>query len=133
MARAADTSTGGAKPTIAALARDQDVTAAFQALKDGDAFDVCLADGLEPETIAVIRGHELVPAEAFRVPGVEGPVRFVDEIDLVRVAEVAVAATRVPDAFEAYCRRVSPVPLPHFLSALALLVGKGLLRARLAG
>ena len=120
--------TEGAKPTLAAFARDDDVIAAFQALKDGDAFDVRLADGLEFDTVGVIRGRELVPAPAFRVPGV-GRARYGSS---TRSTSSGSRRWRSrPGACRTRSRRTAggcrPSRSRNFFRALALLVGKGLL------
>ncbi|HEX4934787.1 MAG TPA: hypothetical protein VFV33_16470, partial [Gemmatimonadaceae bacterium] len=51
-------------------------------------------------------------------------VRWVRNVDLLRLSDLAPAHRQVPDLFDAYTRAAPPVPLPDFLGALALLVGK---------
>ena len=53
--------------------------------------------------------------------------RYVRNVDLRRMVEVAPASDRVPDIYEAYNRRGAPAPLPNFLAALAFAVGAGFL------
>ena len=54
-------------------------------------------------------------------------VRFLRDIDLVRLVELAPEHEQVPDLFEAYIRRCPPVSLPDFLGALSVLLAKGAL------
>jgi hypothetical protein len=50
----------------------------------------------------------------------------VRNVDLVRLSELAPAFDDVPELFDAYNRFAPPVPLPDFLGALSLLIGKGI-------
>jgi hypothetical protein len=52
----------------------------------------------------------------------------VRNVDLVRLSELAPSHTQVPDLFDAYNRVASPAPLPDFLGALSMLIGKGFLQ-----
>ena len=56
-----------------------------------------------------------------------GGARFVRNIDLRRLVEVAPTFDQVPDIYEAYNRSGAAAPLPDFLAALALTVGAGFL------
>ena len=51
-------------------------------------------------------------------------VRHVRGVDLLVLLELAPSESQVPDLFEAYLRRCSPVALPDFLSALATAVAR---------
>jgi len=55
-------------------------------------------------------------------------VRFLRDIDLVQLVELAPDHRQVPDLYEAYNRRCAPVSLPDFLGALSVLLAKGALR-----
>lgn len=70
---------------------------------------------------------------AFRGPGValekalvsdafEQPVRFIENVDLTRLVELAADQRQVGELFDGYCAREAPVPLPSFLRALSVLV-----------
>ncbi|HEV3139538.1 MAG TPA: hypothetical protein VGY57_03430, partial [Vicinamibacterales bacterium] len=87
--------------------------------------DLRLADRLPLERRPVVRGREIVLEEAL-----EGGLRFVGNVDLLKLAEMATHHRQVPDLFEAYCRDCSPVPLPSVVSGLSLLVAKGILHER---
>ena len=68
----------------------------------------------------VLEDHVVVPA--FR-----DAVRYVRSVDLVQIIALAPAHDQVPDLYAAYNRAAAPVPLPDFLGALSVLVGKGAL------
>ncbi len=53
--------------------------------------------------------------------------RYVRNVDLRRLVDVAPDSDRVPDLFEAYNRRAAAVPLPDFLAALSFAVGANFL------
>jgi hypothetical protein len=57
-------------------------------------------------------------------------VRFVADVDVVALAEMAPQALDVPGLFDGYCRHVAPVALPDFLRALATAVARGWLVAQ---
>ncbi|WP_420637389.1 NAD(P)/FAD-dependent oxidoreductase [Candidatus Palauibacter sp.] len=56
-----------------------------------------------------------------------GGARFLRNVDLRRLTNVAPTLDQVPDIYQAYNRLGSPVPLPDFLAVLAFAVGAGLL------
>jgi flavin-dependent dehydrogenase len=107
------------------VSRDPDVQRAFAAFKAASRIDLTLADGIRFEPRAVIRGREIVLEEAL-----EGGLRFTGHVDLVALARMAGEHRRVPDLFDAYCRRHAPVPLPSLVSGLSLLVARGILHER---
>lgn len=51
-------------------------------------------------------------------------VRYVHDVDLLALVQLAPAHTSVPALFEAYNSRHAPVALPHFLAALATAVAQ---------
>jgi len=71
-----------------------------------------------------VSGREIVLepriVEADRPEG----VRYLRDVDLLAVLELAPSFAQVPDLFEAYCRRAGPVALPDFLYALATAVAR---------
>jgi flavin-dependent dehydrogenase len=52
-------------------------------------------------------------------------VRYVEDVDVIALADLASAVDTVPDLFDAYNRRAAPVSLPQFLTALATAVARG--------
>jgi hypothetical protein len=57
-------------------------------------------------------------------------VRFLNNVDLVALAELTRQPQTVPTLFEAYRRAHAPVPLPNILGALSFLIAKGILTSR---
>ena len=107
-------------------ARDEsDVAAVFERFKASAAINLQLADRLPLESRPVVRGREIVLE-----PALAGGLRFVGNVDLLKLAEMAPRHHQVPDLFDAYCRDCSPVPLPSVVSGLSLLVAKGILYER---
>ena len=53
--------------------------------------------------------------------------RYVRNVDLRQLVDIAPGFDQVPDIYEAYNREGAPAPLPDFLAALALTVGAGFL------
>jgi hypothetical protein len=52
-------------------------------------------------------------------------VRFLYDVDMVTLVEVAPACRQVPDLYEAYVIRMGPVDLAAFLTALATAIARG--------
>ena len=99
--------------------------AVFARFKAAPSIDLRLADGLPLEPRPVVRGREIVVEDAFA-----GGLRYVANVDLLKLAALAPQHRQVPDLFDAYCRDCSPVPLPSVVSGLSLLVAKGILYER---
>ena len=106
-------------------ARPPDVQAAFDRFKQASSMQLTLSADVRFEARPVIRDHEIVLENAF-----VDAVRFVGNVDLVKLADIACRHTGVPDVFEDYCRTCGPVPLPNVVSGLSLLVAKGILHDR---
>lgn len=109
----------------AALPPPSHVETVFERFKASPSIDLGLVDGLPLEPRPVVRGREIVVEDAFA-----GGLRFVGNVDLLKLAEMAPRHRQVPDLFDAYCRDCSPVPLPNVVSGLSLLVAKGILYER---
>ena len=60
--------------------------------------------------------------------GQDRGIRFLREIDLVGLVELAPHHGQLPDLYEAYNQRHTPVNLADFLGALSVLIAKGALR-----
>ncbi len=75
---------------------------------------------------AVVDGR--IALEAHLISGrIPDGARYVRNVDLRRLVEVAPESDQVPDLFEAYNRRETAVGLPDFLAALSFAVGAGFL------
>jgi hypothetical protein len=77
---------------------------------------------IEPR--AAIGGNEIVLEPRLITPGDLVGVRFLHDVDVVTLVELAPAVRQVPDLFEAYERRAGPVDLRAFLTALATAVAR---------
>jgi hypothetical protein len=101
------------------------MASAFERFKALPSIDLQLADHLPLEQRPIVRGREIVLEDALA-----GGLRFVGNVDLLKLAEMAPRHRHVPDLFDAYCRDCSPVPLPSVVTGLSLLVAKGILHER---
>ncbi len=110
------------------LKRDPEVLAAFDALKRTPSIRLRLAEGVRTEKRAGIRGREVVLEEALVSPGLPSGIRFLDGVNVSKLAEIAGRHGQVPDLFAAYNRIGPPVELPNFLGALSVLLAKRILR-----
>jgi hypothetical protein len=106
-------------------AQHPDVQAAFDRFKRASSMKLTLAADVRFEARPVIRDREIVLENAF-----VDAARFMGNIDLVTLADIACRHTGVPDVFEDYCRTCGPAPLPSVVSGLSLLVAKGILHDR---
>src|SRR6185503_20845069 len=95
------------------------VREAFERLRSASRFSVRRGSGLVVEPRAAVSGSEIVLEPRI----VSGPsaagVRFVRDVDVIGLIELAPGYSEVPDLFDVYCRTNGPVALPDFLRALA--------------
>jgi flavin-dependent dehydrogenase len=113
------------------VARDPGVQAAFDLLKNRPTVDLALGDNVRLAKQPVIRGREIVLEEGFEIArpdALASRIRFLANVDLVRLAQLASHHRRVPDIFDAYCRASAAVPLPNVLGGLSFLVSRGILK-----
>jgi flavin-dependent dehydrogenase len=98
--------------------------AAFERLRAAPAVVLRRNEALTIEPRPAVSGSEIVLE--LRIVTADAPqgVRFVRDVDVIALLEVAPAHERVPDAFAAYCRQHGPVALPDFLAALATAVAR---------
>ena len=121
----------------AALMGDAEVQAAFERLKQSDDVELARAEGVRFVAQPVIRGREIVLEDAIplaalkdcatAVPAAQAGVRFLNNVDLVALAELTPQHQTVPTLFDAYRRAHAPVPLPSILGALSFLIAAGIL------
>jgi hypothetical protein len=79
--------------------------------------------GIEPRP--AIGGAEIVLERRLVTPSMPAGMRFLHDVDLVALVELAPAYRQVPDLYEACVRRSGPVDLAAFLRALATAVASG--------
>ena len=122
------------EPAVDALRGDPEVLAAFDALRRAPTLRLRRGDRLGVVRRPAITARRIILEDRLVVPGwpdadAARGLRFLREIDLVRVVELAPLHQQVPDLFEAYNHVCPPAPLPDFLGALSVLIAKGALEA----
>ncbi len=121
------------EPAVDALRRDPGVVAAFEALRRAPALRLRRGDRLDVIRRPAITARRIILEDRLVVPGwrdadAKRGLRFLRDIDLVRVVELAPLHRQVPDLYEAYNRVCPPAPLPDFLGVLSVLIAKGALQ-----
>ena len=74
----------------------------------------------------LVRGNRLVLEPHLAAPALDEEIRYVRNVDVVRLVALAPQYDEVPSLFEAYNRATPPasrVPLTDFLGVLSTLVG----------
>jgi hypothetical protein len=127
----ADPGTSAPEIDIDALRADPAVMTAFDTLRRGNGISLRRGDQLRVEARPALTTREVVMEGRLVLP--DWPptghgVRFLRDVDLVQLVELAPDHRQVPDLYEAYNRRCAPVSLPDFLGALSVLLAKGALR-----
>ena len=115
------------EPDVSVLRTDPDVLRALDELRSRDALQLQPTPSVKRVGRPTVRGNRVVVEDHLVVPAFPDGVRYVRNIDLLKLSELASTKTHVPDLFEAYNRVASPSPLPDFLGAMSLLLGKGFL------
>jgi flavin-dependent dehydrogenase len=115
---------------IAALRKDPDVLGAFQRLREASAISLARASDVRTVRRPAVRNHRIELEEQLDKFGVHSPLRFLRDVDVVRLVAMAADHDQVPDLFEAYNRLGRPASLPDFLGALSALIAKGVLVGR---
>ena len=100
---------------------------AFEALKSKSSINLRLAEGIRLEPSPAIEGRLIVLRDAVVAPDSSERLDFFQSVDLPRLIQIASIYKQVPDLFSAYNRANAPVPLPNFLSALSMLIARGIL------
>ncbi len=126
----ADVADGGGPnedPDVEQLRNDPEIQEAFDELKRRGAITLVQGAGIERVEQPAIRENRIVMEARLRVPAFPQGVRYVRDIDLLTLVDMAPSALQVPDLYESYCRQAGSVPIADFLGALALLIGKRML------
>jgi len=123
-----DVVTGLGDPDVAALRLDADVSLAFDAIRNSASLALRHADGVRRERLPVVAGHTVSLSDHLVVPAFPAGIRYIRNVDLIVLADLAPRHSQVPELFDAYLAAAMPVPLPDFLGALAVLVGKGIVQ-----
>jgi flavin-dependent dehydrogenase len=105
-----------------------EVRGAFDRLKSAQLFRMARG-AVRVEDRPCIRGREIVLEPQLVPEGASNGLRYIRNVDIVALIEMAPAARQVPDLYEAYQNRLGATPLDDFLFALATAVARGWLVA----
>lgn len=100
------------------------VSEAFEQLRRAPSLSVRPNPAIRIEPRPAVSGREIVMEQRIVDSDPSAGVRHVRGVDLLVLLELAPSHSHVPDLFEAYLRRSSPVALPDFLYALATAVAR---------
>jgi hypothetical protein len=125
--RSVDDNGEDGEPDVSALRRDPDVLAAFDQIRNRTSIELRVSDSLRRTELPTVVGDRVRLEEHLVVPTFRDGVRYLRSVDLVKIVALAPDFDQVPDLYAAYNRAASPAPLPDFLGALSVLVGKGIL------
>ena len=123
----ADDGADDGEPDVAAFRRDPDVLAALDAMRQRSSVAFRPSARLHRVHRPTVRGDRVALEEHLVVPAFRDGIRYIRSVDLVTIVALAPAYDQVPDLFAAYVRAVALAPLPDFLGALSVAVGKGIL------
>lgn len=121
----------GGADAVEAFRRDPAVRDAFEALRRATSIRLRPTRAARATTAPAVVGREVVPDAGLSIAAGEAgtvTIRYLRGVDLPALVALAGRRTQVPDLYEAYGRSHPPVELADFLGALAVLLGKGLLR-----
>ena len=83
---------------------------------------------MQTQRVPRVHGREIVLDDAFTAPQMPPGIEYLRGVHLWTLAEMAENFSQVPDLYAAYNRTCPAVALPNFLSALSVLLAKGVLR-----
>ena len=121
----------GGTDVLEAFRRDAAVRAAFEALRRAPSIRLRLARAAGMTTAPAVEGREIVADACLSLDaGPAGTValRYLRGVDLLALIEMADSQAQVPDLYETYRQTHAPVELSDFVGALAVLIGRGVLR-----
>jgi len=95
------------------------VQAAYEGLRARAELRVTRGPDVRLEPRPAIAAHEIVLEPRLVTPGDPAGVRFLHDIDVVTLVELAPTFRQVPDLYDACVRRAGPMDLAAFLTALA--------------
>lgn len=113
--------------TTAAPVAEGEVAKAFADLRSRPAVSLRPAAGVRFEWQAAFHQDRVALERAISAGAFARPLRFIENVDLTCLVEIATRHSQVGDLFAGYCRRAAPVPLPNFLRALSVLVASRVL------
>jgi flavin-dependent dehydrogenase len=106
--------------------RERDsVFAAYERIKVASGLRTRLGASVRLEPRPAIAGSEIVMEHRLVTDDEPGGVRFLYDVDVVTMVELATGVDQVPALYAALASRVGPTELPAFLTALATAVARG--------
>jgi hypothetical protein len=101
-----------------------EIQAAFDRLRA--ASEIAFRPGADVliEPRPAVSGSEIVLESRIVTPAFPHGVRYVRDVNVVALLELAPGARQVPDFFTMYCERYGPVALPDFLVALSTAIAR---------
>lgn len=100
------------------------IEAAYEGLRSADGLSVVVGPGVRIESRAAISGSEIVLEPRLVTAADSAGTRFLYDVDVVTMVELAPQYRDVPDLYDACVNRVGPMALPAFLTALATAVAR---------
>jgi flavin-dependent dehydrogenase len=101
------------------------VRAAFEKMKQAPALMVRIAAHLAIAPRPYVSNHEIMLGPHVVTSDADPGVRYLYNVDVPALLELAPAARQVPDLFEAYVQRRGKVEFPDFLLAVSTAVARG--------
>jgi flavin-dependent dehydrogenase len=98
------------------------ISAAYDRIRTAQSISLKPARSLRVEDRPSVSGAEIVMEPRIVSDTRPAGVRYVSDVDILTLIDMAPAFRQVPDLFEAYSRLHAPVALPDFLTALSTLV-----------
>jgi hypothetical protein len=119
----------GGDPDVAALRSDADVIGAFAAIRNSESLRLRAVSSVRRGSRPVVDGNTVVLRDHLVVPAFPEGIRYLRNVDLIALADLAPDHHDVPALYLAYCAKAGGTPIADVLGALAVLVGKGILQA----
>jgi flavin-dependent dehydrogenase len=101
------------------------IQAAFEQLRAADDLRVHSSPALQIEPRPMIEGREIVLRPHIVWKNHASGIRYLNDVDVVVLVELAPRCREVPELVAAYQERMGPVPFPNVLRALAGAIAKG--------
>lgn len=111
----------------AAARFEEAARAAFEQLKQRDSICLRPGAGVERRQLPVVRGNRIALAAQLVSAAYPDGIRYLRDVDLIKLSDLVSEHDQVPDLYEAYNRAAPPVALHDFLAALSTAIAAGLL------
>jgi flavin-dependent dehydrogenase len=116
------------EPDVSALRQDAQVLTAFEEIRRRPSLELRRAPDVRQVARPLVRDDRVVVADHLVIPDLDSAVRYLRNVDLPLLLELAPKHHDVGEMYTAYTERAgSQVPLPDFLGVLSVLVAKRVL------